>query len=100
MLSAVRKQGLEGVIAKRKSSLYEAGKRTGSWAKMRLSRGQEFVVGGLIPGAHGVDSIIVGYHRDKDPVYVARIRSDISVSNTTRAFAPEELVRQARTVNF
>jgi DNA ligase D-like protein (predicted ligase) len=75
MLSAVRTQGLEGVIAKRKSSLYEAGKRTGSWAKMRLNRGQEFVVGGFIPGPHGVDSIIVGYYRGKDLVYVARVRN-------------------------
>lgn len=75
MLSAVRKQGLEGVIAKRKSSLYEAGKRTGSWAKMRLNRGQEFVVGGFIPGPHGADSVIVGYYCDKDLVYVARVRN-------------------------
>lgn len=75
MLSAVRKQGLEGVIAKRKSSLYEAGKRTGSWAKMRLNRGQELVVGGFIPGPYGVDSIIVGYYRDRDLVYVARVRN-------------------------
>jgi DNA ligase D-like protein (predicted ligase) len=75
MLSAVRKQGLEGVIAKRKSSFYEAGKRTGFWAKMRFNRGQEFVVGGLIPGPHGVDSIIVGYYRGKDLVYVARVRN-------------------------
>jgi bifunctional non-homologous end joining protein LigD len=43
MLSAVRKQGLEGVIAKRKSSFYEAGKRTGSWVKMRINKAQEFV---------------------------------------------------------
>ena len=75
MLSAVRKQGLEGVIAKRKSGLYEAGKRTGSWAKLRLNRAQEFVVGGFIPGPHGVDSIIVGYYRGKDLVYVARVRN-------------------------
>jgi DNA ligase D-like protein (predicted ligase) len=75
MLSAVRNQGLEGVIAKRKNSLYEAGKRTGSWAKMRLNRGQEFVVGGFIPGPHGVDSIIVGYYRGKDLLYVARVRN-------------------------
>ena len=30
MISAVRKQGLEGVVAKRKDSLYEPGKRSGS----------------------------------------------------------------------
>jgi ATP-dependent DNA ligase len=32
MLGSVREQGLEGVVAKRKNSLYEAGKRTGAWA--------------------------------------------------------------------
>src|SRR5260221_1612887 len=75
MLAAVREQGLEGVVAKRKDSLYEAGKRTGFWAKMRINKGQEFVIGGFIPGPHGVDSIIVGYYRGKDLVYVARVRN-------------------------
>lgn len=75
MVSVVRQQRLEGVVAKRKSSLYEEGKRTGSWAKMRFNRGQEFVIGGFVPGAHGVDSVIVGHYRDKDLVYVARVRN-------------------------
>jgi bifunctional non-homologous end joining protein LigD len=61
MVSAVRQQGLAGVVAKRKTSIYEAGNRTGSWSKMRINKGQEFVIGGFIPGPHGVDSIIVGY---------------------------------------
>jgi DNA ligase D-like protein (predicted ligase) len=75
MLAAVRQQGLEGVVAKRKDSLYEPGKRTGFWVKMRINRGQEFVIGGFIPGPHGVDSIIVGYYRGKDLYYVARVRN-------------------------
>jgi DNA ligase D-like protein (predicted ligase) len=75
MLDAVRQQQLEGVVGKRKDSLYEAGKRTGSWVKLRINRGQEFVVGGFIPGLHGVDSIIVGYYRGNDLVYVARVRN-------------------------
>jgi ATP-dependent DNA ligase len=66
IISAVREQRLEGVVAKRKDSLYEPGKRTGSWVKMRINRGQEFVVGGFIPGPHGVDSVIFGYYRGKD----------------------------------
>jgi len=60
MVRAVRQQGLEGVIAKRKDGRYEAGKRSGSWAKYRLNRGQELVIGGYVPGTHGLDSIIVG----------------------------------------
>jgi ATP dependent DNA ligase-like protein len=75
MVAAVREQGLEGVVAKRKDSLYEPGKRTGSWVKLRINRGQEFVIGGFTPGVHGLDSIIVGYYRDNDLVYVARTRN-------------------------
>jgi len=75
MLAAVREQGLEGIVAKRKDSLYEPGKRTGFWAKMRINKGQEFVIGGFMPGPHGVDSIIVGYYRGKDLYYVARVRN-------------------------
>ena len=75
MLVVVREQKLEGVVAKRKDSLYEAGKRSGSWIKDRVNRGQEFVIGGYIPGPHGFDSLIVGYYQGKDLMYVARVRN-------------------------
>ena len=75
MLAAVRQQGLEGVIAKRKDSRYEAGKRTGSWVKCRVNRGQELVIGGYLPGPHGFDSLIVGYYEGNDLMYVARVRN-------------------------
>ena len=42
---------------------------------MRINQAQEFVIGGFIPGPYGVDSIIVGYYRSKDLVYVARVRN-------------------------
>jgi DNA ligase D-like protein (predicted ligase) len=89
MLDAVRQQQLEGVVAKRKDSLYEPGKRSGSWVKLRINRGQEFVIGGFIPGSHGVDSIIVGYYRGKDLVYVARVRNGFVPA--TRRMAYEKL---------
>lgn len=75
MLAAVRSQGLEGVIGKRKDSAYESGKRSGAWIKYRVNAGQEFVIGGYIPGGHGVDSIVVGFYRDKKLIYVARVRN-------------------------
>jgi DNA ligase D-like protein (predicted ligase) len=75
IVAAVREQKLEGVIAKHKNSHYEPGKRTGSWLKYRVNRGQEFVIGGYIPGPHGFDSLILGYYRGKDLVYVARTRN-------------------------
>ena len=75
MLQSAREQGLEGVVAKPKNSLYEAGKRSGAWAKFRLNRGQELVIGGYVPGPHGVDSIIVGYYKESKLAYVARVRN-------------------------
>ena len=75
MVQAARQQGLEGVVAKRKDSRYEAGKRSGSWAKYRLNRGQELVIGGYVPGSHGLDSVIVGYYKGPDLIYVARVRN-------------------------
>jgi DNA ligase D-like protein (predicted ligase) len=86
MLAAVRQQGLEGVIAKRKDSLYEPGKRTGSWVKCRVNRGQELVIGGYIPGPHGFDSLIVGYHRGKDLMYVARVRNGFVPASRRQVF--------------
>src|SRR5713101_9580022 len=86
MLAAVRQQHLEGVIAKRKDSLYESGKRTGSWIKYRVNRGQEFVIGGYIPGPHGLDSLIVGYYQNKDLMYVARVRNGFVPASRRQVF--------------
>jgi DNA ligase D-like protein (predicted ligase) len=86
MVAAVRQQGLEGVVAKRKDSLYEPGKRTGYWAKMRINKGQEFVIGGFIPGPNGVDSILVGYYRGIDLVYVARVLNGFVPASRRQVF--------------
>jgi DNA ligase D-like protein (predicted ligase) len=75
MLSAVKQQGLEGVVAKRRDSLYEVGTRSGAWVKHRVNLGQEFVIGGYTPGANGIDAIVIGYYKDGDLVYVARTRN-------------------------
>ena len=46
-------QGLEGVLAKRRDSLYEAGERSRSWIKVKHLRMQEVVICGWQPGAGG-----------------------------------------------
>lgn len=87
MLESAAEQRLEGVVAKRKNSLYEAGKRTGAWSKYRLNSGQELVIGGYVPGAQGVDSVIVGYYRGSDLVYVARVRNGFVPATRRQVFA-------------
>jgi bifunctional non-homologous end joining protein LigD len=47
---AIRRLGLEGVIAKRRASRYEPGLGSGAWVKRKLDQQQEFVIGGYRPG--------------------------------------------------
>jgi ATP-dependent DNA ligase len=88
MLSAVRDQGLEGIVGKRKDSVYEPGKRSGAWIKYRVNLGQEFVIGGFTPGphVHGLDAIIIGHYRGDDLAYVARTRNGFVPVSRRRAF--------------
>jgi ATP-dependent DNA ligase len=86
MLAAVTEQRLEGIVGKRKDSVYEPGKRSGAWIKHRVNLGQEFVIGGFTPGPHGLDSIIVGYYRDDELIYVARTRNGFVPASRRRIF--------------
>ncbi|HEY6533747.1 MAG TPA: non-homologous end-joining DNA ligase [Acidimicrobiales bacterium] len=66
LLEAVRAQGLEGVIAKRRDSRYEPGRRSPAWVKVKVRLHQELVVGGWLPGtgarAPTFGALLVGYH--------------------------------------
>jgi len=69
VIAAVKEQGLEGVIAKRRDSVYEAGGRSGAWVKKRVNEGQEFVFGGYVPAGTNLDSIIICQRRlNSDPL--------------------------------
>jgi DNA ligase D-like protein (predicted ligase) len=87
LLRAVREQGLEGIVGKKKDSLYEPGRRTGAWIKHRVNRGQEFVVGGYFPGPHGFDSLIVGYYDADKLMYVARTRNGFVPASRRQLFS-------------
>src|SRR5882762_10729969 len=87
LLSAVREQGLEGIIGKQKDSHYQPGKRSGAWIKHRVNRGQEFVIGGYFPGPHGFDSLIVGYYDGDKLIYVARTRNGFVPASRRQVFS-------------
>jgi bifunctional non-homologous end joining protein LigD len=72
---AVRELGLEGVVAKRRTSRYEAGRRSGAWLKVKFSRRQEFVVGGYKPANAGFDSVLVGYYDRGRLHYASKVRA-------------------------
>ena len=75
LIASVKAQGLEGLVAKRFDSRYESGLRTGAWQKMRINRGQEFVVGGYTVGANTFDALVFGYYDGEQLMYAGRTRN-------------------------
>jgi len=60
IVQALQAAGIEGVVAKRKTSSYQPGERSGDWVKLKLEQQQEFVIGGYRPeGSAGLDALLV-----------------------------------------
>jgi bifunctional non-homologous end joining protein LigD len=51
LLEASRQAGLEGLVAKRRDSAYEAGRRTGAWVKVKNVRELDLPIVGWVPGS-------------------------------------------------
>jgi ATP-dependent DNA ligase len=76
-VSGIKARGLEGVVAKRADSAYETGKRTGAWQKKRFGVVENFAIGGYVPGANGVDEILVGDRRRGKLYYINSVRAGL-----------------------
>ena len=75
LVASVRAQGLEGLVAKRRDSRYEPGQRSGAWQKMRINKGQEFVIAGYTVGGATFDALVFGYYEGSKLLYVSRTRN-------------------------
>jgi bifunctional non-homologous end joining protein LigD len=80
LITAVKKSGLEGIVAKRANSFYESGERTGAWVKYKTNRGQELVVGGYKPGTNGFEYLLVGYYEGRDLIFVAKVKNGFTTT--------------------
>lgn len=78
LYQAADAQKLEGVVAKKKDSIYLMGKRTKEWVKFKRMADAEFVVAGYIPkGQHIFSLIIAKYHGDM-LVYKGHVTSGVT----------------------
>jgi ATP-dependent DNA ligase len=57
LTASVRAQSLEELVAKHRDSRHEPGQRPGGWQKMRINKGQEFVIGGHTVGGATFDAL-------------------------------------------
>jgi len=73
MLEKARREGWEGVIAKRIDSRYEPGTRSRNWLKLKIEFRQEFVVGGYTEPRNNrehIGAILLGYFDHDRFIYV------------------------------
>jgi bifunctional non-homologous end joining protein LigD len=73
MLEKARRQGWEGIMAKRMDSRYEPGKRTKSWLKLKIEFREEFVVGGYTEprnSRENIGALLLGYFDGDRFIYV------------------------------
>lgn len=70
--------GLEGIVAKKKDSLYHFGKTTKDWIKMKALLDEDFIVCGYYSKNVHTASVIIGAYRGKRIVYQGHVVMGIS----------------------
>jgi len=86
LLKEVQRRGLEGIIGKLRNSVYEPGRRSGAWIKLKCVNEQEFVIGGYTPpqGARKhFGAILVGYYKDRDLVFAGKAGTGFTTKSLT-----------------
>ncbi len=89
---AARERGLEGMVAKLRTSRYEPGRRSKSWLKIKLRAEQELVVAGWLEGKGShkdLGSLIVAVHDDGKLRHAGQVGSGIDAK--TRRLLLERL---------
>ena len=96
LLAEVKRRGLEGLIGKQRNSVYEPGRRSGTWIKLKCVNEQEFVIGGYTPPAGSrkyFGAILVGYYEIGKLRFAGKVGSGFtekSLSMLHKKFRGEE----------
>jgi ATP-dependent DNA ligase len=98
-----RRDGWEGVIAKRRGSPYEH-RRSKHWLKMKIEASQELVVGGFTDpqgGRVGLGALLVGYYEGGDLVFAGKIGTGFDTQlllDLRRRLDPLEIAKSPFTI--
>ena len=80
LLEKACKIGAEGLVSKKKSSLYY-GRRTSDWVKSKCGLEQEFVIGGFMPAkdqAKAIGALLLGYYKNDKFTYAGKVGTGYS----------------------
>lgn len=79
---AALEKGVEGIMAKKKQSSYESGKRSNNWLKIRKIKTCDCIIFGYTGGRGRRDivfgSLILGLYDGNDPVYIGKVGTGFS----------------------
>jgi bifunctional non-homologous end joining protein LigD len=82
---ATRAQGMEGLVAKRRDSRYEPGRRSDCWVKVKHVRRQSAVVAGWKPGEGGrtgrIGSLLLGVQDAAGLAFAGHVGTGFSASS-------------------
>lgn len=117
ILAASAAAGLEGVVAKRRGSTYQPGRRSGDWVKVKNVRRQSVLIGGWEPGtgrrSDRIGALLVGVATPRGPRYAGQVGTGFTEDTLDRLAArlaplrrgecpfsdvPPEIARTARWV--
>ena len=97
LLEEVERRGLEGLIGKQRNSVYEPGRRSGAWIKLKCVNEQEFVIGGYTPpqGARKhFGAILVGYYDNNKLVFAGKVGTGFTAKSLS--ILHKKLQKEAR----
>jgi bifunctional non-homologous end joining protein LigD len=89
LLEEVKRRSLEGIIGKQRNSVYEPGRRSGAWIKLKCVNEQEFVIGGYTPpqGARKhFGAILVGYYENKKLVFAGKVGTGFTAKSLSMLY--------------
>jgi bifunctional non-homologous end joining protein LigD len=81
LLRVAQQFQLEGLIAKRPQSTYEADRRSGAWVKVKLTQQQKFVIGGYTPPERSrkhFGALLAGYYGPEGLLFAGRVGTGFS----------------------
>lgn len=81
LFEVAKQEALEGVVGKKKNSLYWFGKKTRDWKKIKVMADREYIIVGFIPKSNHMTSLVLAlYNENNELVITNHVALGVSLS--------------------
>jgi bifunctional non-homologous end joining protein LigD len=94
--SAMKKRGTEGVIAKKKDSVYLDGKRSDSWVKIKFLKTVDAIVIGFTETKRKISSLALGLYDDENITFIGKVGTGFNEQFIERFYPQLERIRTTK----